>query len=229
MKISKTPYYDYLVILLMPVLATFITIYFHTSQVVSLLLFFILPSIYLTIRDPRFIKKGLIIILCSIPFTIIVDYFAIKDGSWWVYTIFPVRFLNGIPIEDFIWVASWFYFIIIFYEYFIDQSHRVKDSPINKRYKYLIIGWFLALLIFAFLFMFFEKYLVIPYFYFVSMVILGVIPLFLLFLKRPSLLYKYSKAIIYFFSINLLHEISALSTSQWYFPGEHFIGWVQFF
>lgn len=228
MKISKIPYYDYLVVLLMPVLATFITIYFQTSLLVSIILFFIVPSVYLTIRDPRFIKKVLITILCSIPFTVIIDYFAIKDGSWWLYTISSIRFF-GIPIEDFIWNASWLCFVIIFYEYFIDQSHRVKDSPINKRYKYLIIGWFSALFIFTLLFIFFEKYLVIHYFYIIFTVILGLIPLFLILLKRPSLLYKYSKAMIYFFSISLLHEIAALSANQWYFPGEHFIGWVQLF
>lgn len=220
---------DYLVVLSMPIIAAIITIQFQTTQVISLFLFFILPSLYLTIRQPRFLKKLLLITICTIPFTIIIDYFAIKDGSWWVYTIFPFRFLNGIPLEDFIWVASWFYYVLIFYEFFIDQAYWQKDALVNRKYKYLISGWFASLLVFAFLYFFMEKYLFIPYFYFVFTIFLGVLPLGLLILKRPQFLLKYSKALIYFFSVNFLHEISALSTNQWIFPGHNFIGWVRIF
>jgi hypothetical protein len=218
---------DYLVVIGMPLLATLITIVFKTNQVISLLLFFILPSVYLTIREPKFLRKGLIIILATIPFCFIIDYFAIRDGSWWVYSIFPVRLMNGIPVEDFIWCASWFYYIIIFYEFFIDQYHSQEDAPINKRYKKLIFGWMASLLIFLLLFIHINSYLEIPYFYLVFTVALGIIPLSIALIKKPKFIPKYAKTIAYFFPVNFLHEISALSANQWFFPGNHFIGWVE--
>lgn len=226
---KKRKILDAVLIFSMSVMATVITIHFNTPQVISLLLFFILPAAYLTYRIPWVFKKGIMPILASIPFTILVDYFAIKDGSWWVNTIFPFRLFNGIPIEDFIWTASWIYFVIVFYEYFVDQPRGGNDAPLNKRYKEFIAGWFGAAIVFLLFYNLIDKYLTIPYFYADITFGLGIIPLIIFIIKRPRILHKFSWVVISLFAINFLHEISALSTNQWYFPGKHFIGWLQIF
>jgi len=220
---------DYIVITLTPIIATFVSIYFKTNQVTSLFLFFVLPALFFTFKKPAVLKKVFIYLLASIPFTIIVDYFAIVDGSWWVNTIFPFRILNGIPIEDFIWSGSWFYYIIVFYEYFVDQPRGGKDSALNKRYKTLLVGWFGGLVVFFLLYLFVAKYLVIPYFYATFAILLGAVPLVIFLIKHPRMLHKFTFVLIYFFIVNFLHEISALTTDQWYFPGNNFIGWVEIF
>lgn len=219
---------DWVVIIATPIIASLVTIIFNTNQIISLLLFFVFPALYLNYRNPRITKKILIYLLASIPFTIIIDYFAIKDGSWWVYSIFPIRFLNGIPIEDFIWSASWFYYVIAFYEYFVDTPKGGRDTPLNKKYKKMLGFWFGGLALFFLLYFFIDN-LAIPYFYASFAIILGVIPLIIFLTKHPKMLYKFTLVVIYFFVVNFLHEISALSAGQWYFPGTNFIGWVEVF
>lgn len=210
----------------MPIIATLITVYFQTSFLVSIILYFVLPSLYLTIRDPRFIKKIGIIILASIPFTVIIDYFATRDGSWLDSTIFPFRVLNGFAFEDFIWVAAWFMYIISFYEYFIDQPRNAKDAPLNRNFPKLLIGWYGSLAIFAVLYLLVEKYLYIPYFYLFFTFVLGIFPTALILIKRPKFIHKFFLISAYFFAINMLHEWSAFMAKQWVFPGTNFIGWI---
>jgi len=218
---------DYLIVIIFPLIATFVTIYFHTTQVTSLLLFFITPAVYLTVKIPWVLKKGLIYVLASIPFTIIIDYFAIKDGSWWVYTIFPFRVLNGIPMEDFIWCASWFYYIIVFYEYFIDEPRGGKDCRLNRRWKKLLAGWSIIAVLLLVFYEFIQQNITLPYFYAAFGISLGLIPLIGFLIWHPKIIHKFLPVALYFLVVNFLHEISALSANQWYFPGEHFIGWIQ--
>lgn len=166
--------------------------------------------------------------LATIPFTILIDVFAIKDGSWWVETIFPYRLLNGIPIEDFIWCAVWFYFIVATYETFIDRSKNHPDSPPSSHARSLLLGWFTAGAVFLFFYPLLSL-LSIPYFYAFFALFLGFVPLVVFLFHYPHLWKKFTMVGVYMFFVNILHEISALSTVQWYFPGSHFIGWVQIF
>src|SRR5882724_7763905 len=140
-RVSRSRKWDWAVVITLPVVATFITAYFHTSFLLSIVLYFIVPAMYLVFRNKRFLKKALLFTSVSIPFMIIADYFATRDGSWLNSSIFPFRVLNGFALEDFLWVASWFFYIVLFYEYFIDQSRDGYDAPLNSRYKILLIGW----------------------------------------------------------------------------------------
>lgn len=227
-KTKSVIFIDWIVILLFPVVAALITIFFQTSFLLSIIMFFILPSIYISFRDPRFTKKLLICTVISIPFTIIIDYFATRDGAWMDSTIFPFRVLNGFALEDFLWVAGWFYYLLAFYEYFIDQGRNVKDAPINKKWYTFLMIWFAATGVFAFLYVFFEKYLHIPYFYFVFTLVLGVVPTWIAIVKRPRFIHKFFILASYFFFVSMLHEYSAFVAKQWVFPGENFLGWVSF-
>ena len=227
LKKHKVSTFDYLAMIFFPVAAAFITNIFQISYLGSIFLFFALPSVYLTVRKPDFLKKGLLVILSGVIFSFIVSYFAVRDGSWYDSTIFSFRLLNGFPLEDLLWFPGWFYFVVIFYDYFIDRPKGGKEDPVNHRYKVLIEGLVGVLLVFLSFYIFAEKYLHIPYFYSVLMIGLGVLPLILELYYHPHLVFKFSKVIIYFFFINLLHEIVGLSGGHWVFPGQRYIGWVK--
>src|SRR3989344_3323013 len=130
---------DVILIILFPVLATLLTLIFKTNFLISTLLFFGVPSLYLSFRRPGIVLKSLIFTaIFSIPFSILVDYLAGMDKSWFVpSTIFSSRFLGVIPIEDFIWGFLWVFFTVMFYEYFLDRG-KEKDH-ISQNIKYLVV------------------------------------------------------------------------------------------
>jgi len=192
----------------------------------SIVLYFIVPAMYLVFRDQRFLKKALLFTLTSIPFTVIVDYFATRDGSWLNSTVFSFRILNGFALEDFLWVGAWFFYIVFFYEYFIDYPHRQSDIVINPRYKILLSVWFGALALFTLFYTWIDVHLYIPYTYLVFCILLGIFPLSILITQKTNFIYKFSLVAVYFFFVNILHVWSAFFAKQWVFPGKHFVGWV---
>ncbi|HEY4505680.1 MAG TPA: hypothetical protein VJG67_03245 [Candidatus Paceibacterota bacterium] len=216
---------DLFVVLLLPVLAYFLTIYLTLSFLVSILLFFVVPLAYLLVRDRHLIKKALLSALVTVPATVIIDYFAMKDKAWYDSTVLPFRILNDIPLEDFFWFGAWFAYIVVFYAYFVDKR-PTNEEKISRRYASLLKGWFTAVIIFFLLYIFMEEYLYIPYFYLFFTVIIGIVPMLWILSKRHSFVYKFSKVATYFFGLNFLHELSAQKTHQWVFPGDNFVGWV---
>ena len=65
---------DIVLIILFPVLATVLTIVLNTGYLVSTLLFFIVPALYLSIRRPKLIFKTFIFIPNkTIIYTIIIE------------------------------------------------------------------------------------------------------------------------------------------------------------
>lgn len=133
---------DYTVALLSPILAYILTFWFQTGLFVSILLYFILPAAYFTLRKPSIFRKAMVCALIAIPTTLIIDFFAIADRSWWVETIFPYRFLNGISIEVFVWFMGWFYFVVAIYETFFDRKPSLlslaSDAQPHRRAKWLL-------------------------------------------------------------------------------------------
>lgn len=220
---------DVFLIILFPVLATLLTLIFHTNFLISTLLFFGIPSLYLSFRKPGIVSKSLIFAaIFSVPFSLVVDYLAVVDKSWFVpNTIFGSRFLGVIPIEDFVWGFLWVFFATLFYEYFLDRGSG-KDR-INKNIKYLII-FLLSLLIIFFLFLFISPDLLnIKYFYLKVGIVLVLVPVITVLSFFPKLAGKYLKIGVYFFGLSLLFELVGLRTNQWTFPGSHFIGYIELF
>ena len=220
---------DIILIILFPIVAAVLTLVFKTNFLVSTLLFFGLPSLYLSFRKPGIIFKSLIFTaLFSIPLAIVIDYLALMDKSWFVpTTVFNFRFLGIIPIEDFIWGFLCVFFAIMFYEYFLDFGK--KEDRLAKNIKYLTII-LLSLLILFFLFLFVSPGLLhIKYFYLKGGLILALLPLITFLSFFPRLWTKYVKIGVYFFGLSLLFELVGLHTNQWTFPSHNFIGFVEIF
>ena len=219
---------DILVIVLLPAVSAGFSFALKANYLISTLLFFGLPSLWLSLRTrDRIVKVALFALLFSFPFTILIDYLGAINGAWWIpHSVFPRRLFGIIPIESFLWGFLFVYMVVIFYVHFLD-----KGTPIllDARMKYLLsievlllIGFFLAL-------RFKPSLLQIKYAYFWIGTILVFLPSLVFLSVSPGLLFRFIKCTVYFFYLTTTFEYTALSLGQWYFPGEDFIGWVKFF
>lgn len=219
---------DIFLLILFPILSVLISFAFKVNFLTSALLFFGLPSIYLSVRTPSQIKKALIFsLIFLIPFCFIIDYIAILDHSWFVpLTVFPFHILGVIPVEDFIWGYLITYSIVIFYEHFFGKN---KSEIINKRMIHLILPLFILLLIFFVVLFTNPGLLIIPYAYLWMGTVFVLLPIIIFLLFFPSFSNKYIKVASYFFFLTILFEITGLQLNHWTFPGNNFIGWVNIF
>lgn len=211
-----------------PLAATALSLVFKLNFLFTTILFFGVPSLYLSFRNPKLIKKTLIFAAALTgPMVFILDYPAYLDKSWFVpNSLF--RFLNnGIPIEDVVWAFLWVYFAVIFWEYFLDTG-KIRDK-FSKNLPYLLI--LLVALITAFFLAYFLKHdlLYEPYFYLKLGFVFIVIPLVGVLTGFPRLIRKISLIAVYFFMVSFLAEAVGLLQNHWYFGGEHYLGMMNFF
>ena len=218
---------DILLLILFPIVSVIISLAINASFLVSTLLFFGLPALWLSYRTSKMIKRTAIFsLIFSVPLTLILDYLAVLDKSWFVpTTLFPFRVLGTIPVEDFIWGFLLVYSIIIFYEHFLDKG---KHNLIDKRMKYLVLGLIILLIIFFMLLIFNPEFLFIKYAYLWLGIIFLLLPSITFLTYFSKLLSKYIKTTSYFFILSFLFEITGLQLDQWRFTGDHFIGWIEF-
>src|SRR3989339_447213 len=97
---------DALAIIFLPILASIIILLLKTDLVViSVILFFGLPSLYIAIRNPGIIlKSSIFAFLFSWPLSLFVDTLAAIDGSWIIpHTIFPFKFFGVATVEVYIY------------------------------------------------------------------------------------------------------------------------------
>jgi hypothetical protein len=218
---------DILLLTIFPFLATGLSLYFKTNFLVSIFLFFGLPSLWFTYRTPHKSLKTLIFAsVFTIPMVLLIDYLAGGDASWHVATIFPVRILDTIPIEDFFVGFGMAYYTIIFYEHFLDKG---KHDLIDKHMKYVIWPFILLFTVVLGNYFLMDKPLTIPYAYLWLGIILIIVPCVTFLSIFPRLLSKYVTTSAYFFLLYLIFEITALELEQWSFPGNNFIGWIELF
>jgi len=218
---------DVLLLILFPIIAAILVEIFNLNFFVSTLLFFGVPSVYLSFKKPGLISKTLIFTLIfATVMLIVLDYPVYIDRSWFVPNS-AFRFLdNAIPIEDAVWCYLWVYFAIIFWEYFLDFG-KAKDR-ISSNMRYLII--FLSSLLTSFFLLYFIKkdVLYMPYFYLKFGAVLIVLPMAGVLLRFPRLIKKVLIIGLYFFMVSFLHEYVGLRHNHWYFDGTHYLGTTMF-
>lgn len=218
---------DFVLLLIWPIIASIISLVLKPNYLISIFLFFGLPAVYLSYLAKKHIKKSLIFsLIFGLIFGIIIDYIASLTKTWSVISLFSFKLFNHVLIEDLIWGVVWIYFILMFYEYFLDQ-HVTKENY-NKNMKYLIIILLSLLVLFFFFLLTSPTLLNIPYFYLTLGIIFIFLPLIFFILKFPRLITKFFKAGAYFFFLSFTYEITALKLGWWAFPGTQFIGWVEF-
>lgn len=218
--------FDLAIIFLWPIIASALTFLFNAKALGSIIFFLAIPSLYLGIRGKQYVKKVLLFtFVISIPAMVVLDYIAQINGSWIMYpiSIFPFKFFGLVTFEVILWAFLTIFFILIFYEYFIDQ-HRIVKLWKNKM-TYLFVFAILFFSVFI-LFFFLGASFKIPYFYFLWGIALLLIPFLLQLFKYPKTTSKFFLALVYFFYMNFIYEVTALKVGAWTFPGTNFIGWV---
>ena len=218
---------DLVLVLLFPILASILSLLLNVNALGSVILFLVIPSIYLSFRAKNCIKKSIIFsAIISIPGIIVIDYIGHLTHTWIVpNSIFPFRVFGLVPIEDISWAFFISYYTIMFYEYFLDK-HTTKKLW-DPRLKYLAIMVLIFSSIFVIILFGFSSLLNIPYFYMWWGAILLLIPLLIVLFIYPKLSSKFLKTGVYFFLMTMIYELTALKLGWWYFPSEtKFIGWV---
>ncbi len=219
---------DALVILLLPLTATLASELLNLNFLWSTVLYFAVPSVYLSLRSPQHVKKTLLWTLIPwLSVSFIFEYLAYTDQAWYVNNS-VYRFLgNSFPIEDVLWGFLWSYLPIIFWKHFLDQKSRYEQNfPGQIRW---LIGLLVAVNSIFFWFYFWHRdMLVMPYFYLVMGAIFCIAPLVLFLWQCPQFLGKLLLLSAYFTFLAGLKEYIALKLNYWYFPGTHFIATVSF-
>ncbi|MBI4973411.1 hypothetical protein HZC27_02250 [Candidatus Roizmanbacteria bacterium] len=149
---------DFFVLVILSVVSTALLLFIKANFLVSTLVFFGLPSVFLSFRQPlKILKTFTFSFLMCIPFTFIFDYLIAKDRGWYIVnSVFPWRLFDIVVIEQFIWCFLYIYYIVMFYEYFLDKKEKktifhlfpkIKDV-ISPNMEYFSLFMFMALAFF---------------------------------------------------------------------------------
>lgn len=193
----------------------------------TILLFYGLPSLYLSIRYPRHILKvTLFSLVLGVLLTIPLDYIAHASGAW-LMPVGSYRILKYVSVEDISWGFLLVYLILIHYESLVHK--HFADNPIHKRMQYLLEIMIVTIGLFLLLFITNIGALNIDYFYFKAGTALVLTPIILITIRSTRVLASFAQTAVFFSLVTLLHEIVALEYGHWFFPqyGE-FVGFVQF-
>jgi len=214
------------ILIIWPILAAVLSLLFKVNAFGSIILFLFLPAVYLSVRGIKYMKKSLIFsLVVGIPGIIIVEYLAHLSDAWLVpFTIFPIRLFGFVTIESILWAFFLIYYIIMFYEYFLDK--HVAKHLWHPHMKYLAMLVLLGVVVFLVLLFYSPNVLKIPYFYLCFGILLILIPIIIELFTYSRLSSKFFKAAAYFFFMTFIYEVTSLKLGIVAFPGTEFIGWV---
>lgn len=217
---------DVVLMIIFPFVAVIVSLATRAHFLYSIFLFYGLPSMWLTLRARHAALRAFLFSLLSIPFAFIIDYVALLDEAWETqYSLFP-KLLGPVSVEDVLWFFLSVYFVVIFYERFLDH---VRPALVGKHIVHFILFIAVLILMFGATFVIQSRFLLIPYAYLWIGIILILLPAVLVLSSFPRLITKLFKAGVYFFTFTLTYELVGLHLKNWTFPGSRFIGWVELF
>lgn len=206
------------------------TLWLKLNFITSTLLLFGIPSVFLALKNkPKIKKVALFSLLISIPFTFVVDYLVSKDNGWHIMSsLFSYRIFDIIVLEQFVWGFTFTFYATAFYEHFLDKKVK-KDPIITKRMRRFSLILFAGLGAFIYTVNNYSQFIVLPYAYAVIGLMIGIIPLISFLLHYPKLIKRFFSAVLYFSLITSINEFIGLALGHWVFPGNNFIGKINFF
>jgi hypothetical protein len=182
-------------------------------------------SIIIVLVPPSFVNflwlknsRGKILIfslLSALLFAPPIELMARLLNVWDVSSIF-FRPLGLIPLENMLFAFLNFFWVLCFYEYFIDRDQK---EPANQKLKYLIALYVVfATLIYS---LYFYNQRLIAANYIVIAVIILIIPGFLIFRQNLKLLPKTIIPTLFFALVFFLYELISLKLGSWFWPGKY--------
>ncbi len=221
---------DLFVVLLFPALSSVISFAWHIDAFASILLFFGLPAIYISIRNHSYIHKALVFSVCtSLPAIVAIDYISHATGQWLIpHSILAYRLFGYVTLEVVVWAFLNFYTVVVFYEFFLNHHHRTVHTW-NHRGKHLLLFIFGCSVLFLTMLFTSPSSLLIPYYYLCFGTTLILLPVVKELTGHPNLILKFSITALYFFYLSFLYEITALHLDWWRFPSTRYIGKISLF
>lgn len=208
------------------------------GQLLLLLFYVFFASIFIWWLEPKYIftviivlvppallnffwlkRSRLKILFFSLAATLLfappVELCARLADVWEVQTIFP-EILGYIPIENMIFAFLNFFWVLTFYEYFVDND---TSSKISARFKYLVGLFCLASVTVYTLYAYDHQLVTLNYFQLALVVLF--IPAVLIFGKKPELIKKTILTTLFFAIVFFVYELVALKIGNWWWPGEY--------
>lgn len=215
-----------IVILLIPILTLFQYL-LNLNFLWGTLLFYGLPSLYITIKAPYHALRTLpFALIFGVVAGFIADFISISSGIWFTQDVSLPYIFGVLPLDDLVWGVFLAYYIIMFYEYFVDRN---EDYLENRRHKFLFYSLLITAVIVTLIHVADEGLLIFsnPY------LLIG-IPGFIIFpafviLKNPRYLTRFLLPSVFFFVHSFVFESVATIMNYWHFPSDVYIGWVTVF
>ncbi len=213
MKKRKLRMFGLLIYVLIACLVIYIT---KPVYLLSIIVVLVPPSIanFLWLKKSR--KKILVFSLVStFLFAFAIELSSRLANTWDVQSTLP-RLLGIIPLENILFAFLNIFWVLSFYEYFVDRDTTIK---ISKRFKYLII------LFSTFSFIIFSLYVYNPKAiemnYFMMAIIVLIIPSIAIFGRKPMLLKKTIVPTLFFAIVFFIYEVVSLKIGSWWWPGTY--------
>lgn len=214
------------ILLSWPIIAPLVALFLKTGFYSSLFIFFIIPSIYLTIANKKIWKRASLFSIIFLPLLIVFDYFMERSQGWHVDSILEsYRIFGYASFENIVWSLVFVYFIVAFYETFLHHHVRSKVYYPKIRYfillVFVIVSFFLGTLFIA------PALMDVNYFYLKIGLFAVVPPVAFMLWKNSGVWRKLVKTQFYFLVLFFNYELVALNLNQWSFPAKNqFLGFL---
>jgi hypothetical protein len=184
----------------------------------TLLIILIPPTVvnFIWLKDSRF-KITIFSIVTVLLFAPPVEISARLADVWNVQTIFP-EFLGLVSVENMIFAFINFFWILVFYEYFVDGD---RGKIISKRFKYIVTLFCLFSILIYSLYAYNQEIVTLSYFQ-IAFIIL-IVPAVAIFSKKPKLLKKTILPTLFFALVFFVYELVALKIGNWWWPGDYWL------
>lgn len=214
--------FDFILLVIVTLVAAVVSFFLELSFLPSTLLFFGVPSIYLLLRVRRHMVKILLAsAVLSLTWLLALALLAEVNSAWVVYDlVFSYRYAGIVPLDEIIWGFLYTLYIILFYEHFIDGVRMRKAFSFHGFLAF--VGGVLMLLVCTYYTLTAPELLHVPYAYLV-LCTFSLLSYIAALCVKPRLILHTLPALLYFSFVFFVHEVTALSLSQWHFPG-HYIG-----
>ncbi len=208
-----------------PLFSVVISLITHTNYLGSIIFFWVLPSLVLTIWAWNKTLKVLIFSLVGTIFLMTLDIIFYATKQWDTVSMFSDRFLGLVSWEDIPYFFLFVYFPVLFWEHFYE---RQTHEHLWKKSMTRLSGAFVIFLLSVLSAWAWVPFLIqIPYFYLNATLLLMVIPLLLELKTHPQIGLRFFRIGSYFAYVAILYELTALYLGLWSYPVNKFVRWIE--
>lgn len=218
MKLNKKKRQRLLFLTAYILLACLLVYFLKPVYLLSIIIVLVPPAVinFLWLKKSRF-KILLFSVLTTILFAPPVELAARLADAWDVQSILP-RLFGIAPLENILFAFLNFFWVLVFYEYFVDKDLRRK---ISRRLRLIVLGYLLLFLLVFTIFFIAPNLLAVNYA--LLAIIILIIPGIVMFWFNPKLLKKTWLPTIFFAFVFFVYEVVSLLIGSWWWPGEYLL------